>query len=203
MVEEFAMESLRFWQEDVKPITLASGEILFQQGEPAKNIFWLESGRVKLVNFAEPQMVFHYWVNGEELFGETVLFEPTYGCTAIATQSSTVIPMDKHEFLAALSKSQDLNDQYLAHLTKRFSDVKKLLTLRSIRSARDRLLHALSGQLVAGENTVSLLTSLKELAFELGISPEALSRAFAQIESEGIIQRKKGRIIFADAWLRR
>lgn len=142
-------------------------------------------------------------MNGEELFGETVLFEPTYGCTAIATQSSTVIPMDKHEFLAALSKSQDLNDQYLAHLTKRFSDVKKLLTLRSIRSARDRLLHALSGQLVAGENTVSLLISLKELALELGISPEALSRAFAQIESEGIIQRKKGRIIFADAWLKR
>lgn len=194
-------ELLQFWRNNTKPIVLNAQEILFQQGEQAKSLFWLETGRLKLVSFAEPQMVFHYWVNAGELFAETVLFEVTYGCTAIAIQSSSIILIDRHEFLCALRKSEELNNAYLNHLTKRFSDVKQLLTLRSIRSARDRLLHYLFQHLPPGENSVLLSTSLKELAMELGISPEALSRTFAEIESEGMIQRKKGVIIFDDTWL--
>jgi hypothetical protein len=45
------------------------------------------------------------------------------------------------------------------------------MTLRSLRSARDRLLHFLRRRLDTSGNTVALPMSLKELALALGISP--------------------------------
>jgi len=36
---------------------LVKGQILFQQGEAAQAIYWVKSGRVKLISFTEQQMI--------------------------------------------------------------------------------------------------------------------------------------------------
>lgn len=181
-------------------LEVAKGQILFQQQEPAQNIFWVESGRLKLVSFAEEQMITHYSVGADESFAETALYCDIYACTAIAEQTSRVIAIPKQVFLEVLRQSPTLFEQYLTHLTYRFAAVKRLLELRSIRSARDRLLHYLSYQRQPGQLTVPLTQSLKSLAVELGLSPEVLSRTFTQLESEGILSRKKGSITFNSDW---
>ncbi|HIK13810.1 MAG TPA: Crp/Fnr family transcriptional regulator [Leptolyngbyaceae cyanobacterium M33_DOE_097] len=180
---------------------LVKGQILFQQGEAAQAIFWVKSGRVKLISFTEQQMITHYTVNPGESFAETALYFDTYACTAIAEQAAQVIAIPKHIFLDALRQSPHLSEQYLAHLTHRFAAVKRLLELRSIRSARDRVLHYFVQQLQPGESTVPLTRSLKVLAAELGLSPEALSRTLSQLEAEGVLSRKKGSILFKEEWL--
>lgn len=159
---------------------IAKDQILFQQGEPTKAIFWVESGRLRLVSFTSQQMITHYLVNPGESFAETALYFDTSGCTAIAEQASQVVAIPKQAFLEALKQFPTLSEQYLAHLTQRFSELKKLLELRSIRSAHDRLLHYLYHQLPPGQLTVPLKQSIKSLAIELGLSPEVLSRTFTQ-----------------------
>jgi len=181
---------------------LSKNQLLFQQGEPTEGIFWVESGRIKLLSFTDQQIITHYLVNAGESFAEASLYFDTYACTAIAEQSSRVMAIPKQVFLEALRQSPDLSERYLAHLTHRFATVKRLLELRSIRSARERLLHYLFQQRQPGQLTVPLKQSLKTLAIELGLSPEVLSRTFAQLESEEVLSRKKGSILFNEEWLR-
>lgn len=180
---------------------LATGQILFQQGEPTEFIFWVNSGQLKLVSFTEQQMITYYTVGAGESFAETALNTEAYSCTAIAEQPARVLAVPKHEFLEALQRSPHLCKQYVCHLSQRFEAVKQLLELRSIRSARDRLLHYLTQQRQPGQSTIPLTMPLKGLAANLGMSPEVLSRTFRQLESEQVVSRKKGSVTFTADWL--
>ena len=86
-------------------------------------------------------------------------------------------------------------------MTHRFYAVKSLLELRSITSARDRLLHYLIGRLDPGQQTVTLDKPLKAVASELALTPEALSRLLSRLESEGAITRQRRLITFSPEWL--
>ena len=53
---------------------IAANQILFQQGEPTQAIYWVESGRLKLVSFTDERMIIHYCVGIGESFAETAGF---------------------------------------------------------------------------------------------------------------------------------
>ncbi|MEB3358026.1 MAG: Crp/Fnr family transcriptional regulator [Synechococcales bacterium] len=180
---------------------LNAGQILVQQGEAAHHLYWVASGQLRLVSFVNQQMITHYFVEAGELFGESTLHFPTYGCTAIAEVPSEVIAIPKQAFINALRQSPALSERYLESLTRRFHAVKSLLELRSIRSARDRLLQYLLQRLPSGETTVILEKPLRAIASELALTPEALSRLLSRLQAEGIISRKKRSISFSQDWL--
>ncbi len=173
---------------------LVAGQLLVQQGEPAQSIYFVESGRIRLVSFTDTQIITHYFVDAGESFSETALFSETYACTAIAEIDSRISSIPKPDFLEALSVSSELTDAYIRQLTQRFITVKTLLELRSIHSARERIMRYLVLHVQPDGVTVNLLRSLKDWASELGLSPEAVSRILNQLQDEGRIRRKKGKI---------
>lgn len=181
--------------------SLAAGQILVQQGEAAEQLFWVESGRLRLVSFVGQQMITHYFVEAGELFGESALYVHSYGCTAIAESPSTVVAIPKEGFAHALQQSPALSQCYRASLTHRFQAVKALLELRSIHSARNRLLHYLRRRLPPNQSTVTLEKPMKAIASELALTPEGLSRLLSRLQAEGIINRKKRSISLAQQWL--
>jgi DNA-binding Lrp family transcriptional regulator len=73
---------------------------------------------------------------------------------------------------------------------------KTLITTRGIPSARDRVLHYLQIAAQPDRTTVTLERPLKEIAQEIGISPESLSRALRELQQEGMITRSRKRIMF-------
>ncbi|NJO73680.1 MAG: Crp/Fnr family transcriptional regulator [Leptolyngbyaceae cyanobacterium RM1_406_9] len=176
-------------------------ELLLQQGEPANYLYWVKSGRIRLVSFVNHQMVTHYFVEAGELFGESALYIPTYGCSAIAETISEVIAIPVEDFATALKEHSSLAETYLATLTHRLYAVKSLLELRSISNGYGRLLHYLTNQLEPGRDTVILNKSLRDIASELALTPEALSRLLSRLQREGVINRKKRSITFSQDWL--
>lgn len=181
--------------------SLAKGEILLQQGETATFIYLVMQGQMRLVSFVNQQMVTHYFVSAGELLGESALYIPNYACTAIAEITSEVLAIPVAELTAALKTNPALSERYLAHLTQRFYTVKSLLELRSIHSARDRLLRYLMPRLTAGQDTVTLDKPLRAIASELALTPEALSRLLTRLETEGLISRQRRKITFSQEWL--
>jgi CRP/FNR family transcriptional regulator, dissimilatory nitrate respiration regulator len=180
---------------------LSPGQILVHQGEKANSLFWVASGQVRLASFLKHQMITYYFVKPGDLFGESTLHFDTYGCTAIAETPSEVIAIPKVPFTQALQKSPELTQRYLDSLTYRFHTLKSLLELRSINSARDRLLHYVMQRLPEGETTLALDKPLKEVASELALTPEGLSRLLARLEAEGTITRKRRSITLSQEWL--
>lgn len=180
---------------------LANGQILSQQGEQAQSLFFVASGQLRLVSFVKQQMITHYFVEAGDWFGESALHFDTYGCTAIAERPSEVIAVPATAFAEALQQSPELSEHYLASLTQRFHSVKTLLELRSIHSARDRLLHYLMQRRPPGNTSVTLNKPLKAIASEMALTPEGLSRLLARLQADGIISRKKRSITFSQEWL--
>ena len=176
-------------------------QIIFQQGETADSIYFLIDGRVRLASFTEERIINHYFVSAGESFAETALFSDTYFCTAIADMPSRLAIVDKETFHRAIAKMPDLANVYMNQLTARFQTVKTLLELRSIRSARERILQYLIRQVEPNNRTIVLRSSLKNLAIELGLSSEALSRTLSHLQTEGVISRKQRSITLNEDWL--
>ncbi len=180
---------------------IATKQILFQQGETADAIYFLLSGQIRLASFTEERIIIHQFVEPEESFAETGLFSETYFCTAIANKASRVVAIDKELVRQALRDDPDFATVYMNQLTYRYENIKTLLELRSIRSARERFLQYLFRQLEHNGRTVILKRPLKDLAAELGLSAEALSRTVTLLQSEGVITRKSRAITLNEDWI--
>ncbi len=176
---------------------LAVGEILFTQGEPSEAIFVVELGCILLMNYTDHgQQINHYSVRAGEMFAELVLFKDSYVCSAIASAPSRVLVLPKSAFLRALNPTTDLAAMFMAQLAKRLHESKLLLDLRSIRSAPQRVLHYLRLMSPAPDQTIVLDRPLKEIAYDLGLTPESLSRALKHLQGAGAITRKQRQITF-------
>ncbi|HEY9641572.1 MAG TPA: Crp/Fnr family transcriptional regulator [Coleofasciculaceae cyanobacterium] len=184
---------------DLQPLIeyreLATGQTLFHKGELTQFAFWLESGQLGLLHYtADGQAVNHYRVRHGESFAEVALFINVYDCTAMAEVPSRVALLPKQAVLEALRQHPDLAEAMMKQLAWRLHQIKMLLELRSIRSARDRVLHYL--RLSADQLSVRFDQPLRKIAEDLALTPEALSRALAQLEEEGVIVRHRRMVQF-------
>jgi CRP/FNR family transcriptional regulator, dissimilatory nitrate respiration regulator len=165
-------------------LTLLQGTIAYRD---------LGNGQIRLAHFTQDGTAIpHYDVVAGESFAEAALFNEIYDCAAIAEMPSRVMVLPKEILLKTLEQQPALAMGVMAKLAKRAYDTKVLLTLRSIRSPRDRVLNYL--HLVAQSNRVNLNRSFKDIAEEIGIAPEVFSRALSRLEKEGVISRNRRNI---------
>lgn len=178
---------------------LAAGEILFSQNDLATAIFAVESGRVSLIQYTEAgKTVNHYSVMAGEYFAEVALFNEVYICTVIAETPSRIVSFPKQLFLTTLEQDPELATAFIEQLARRLHYTKLLLELRGIRSARERVLHYLRVMAPPNEKTVSLDRPLKQIAGDIGISPEVFSRTLTQLQNERLITRVRRHITLND-----
>ncbi len=169
---------------------LVAGQVLFYHRDPAEYIFALEVGRIRLVRYTnEGNLVVFQIVRAKESFAESALFSELYHCNAIVEIPSRVIAYPKSLVAEALENNPDLALNLLRRFDHKSQSLKQLLELRSIRSARDRLLQYLLFTTSPGETRISFDRSYKDIASELGLSPETLYRTLAELEREEIIAR--------------
>ena len=180
--------------------SLHSGQILFQQNDNSEAVFFLQKGQIRLVNFIGDQVVNNYFVKPGESFAESAPFHDTYLCTAIADQPSEVIAVPKKIFLETLHQDFDVCKSFMRQLVYRFDSTQKVLTLRSIRSARERVLQYLNLHCEPTQMTVELDRPLKDIASELGMVPEVLSRTLTKLKKDGVIKRDKKRIYLSKSY---
>jgi CRP/FNR family transcriptional regulator, dissimilatory nitrate respiration regulator len=172
---------------------LSTGETLFQQGDSASSFFIVETGRIKLLRYTNDDKVvtFHVAEQGHSL-GEIALYSQTYPCSAVAEVPSRVIAYPKEPLLSAMRDNPELAEDFMAMLVQKIQDLKLRIELRDIRAAHERLLRYL--RYLAQSNSESVVNvdrPLKEIAAELGLTPETLSRALARLEREGKIARTR------------
>lgn len=174
---------------------LVAGQVLFHQRNQASAIFAVDIGRLRLTRYTSEGrlVVFHVARAGDNL-AESALFSDIYNCDAVAEIPSRVISYPKQLLLTVLHDYPDLAASYMGRLASKSQSLKDRLELRSILSARERALQYLLHTLQPGETTANFDRLLKDVAIELGLSPEAFYRTLAQLEREGIIRRTERQI---------
>ncbi|WP_404420229.1 Crp/Fnr family transcriptional regulator [Nibricoccus sp. IMCC34717] len=173
--------------------SLAKGEILFREGERSDGFFVVRTGTVsvsKITPDGREQVICVF--REPESFAEVTLATiETYPANATALEPSQVIVVHKGPFLDLIRRQPELALRMLAsmsvhlkHLVQSLQDLKG--TQIEYRLADWLLRH--SPAAAAGCPTrFELPISKRNLASQLGVTSETLSRTFARFRSEGII----------------
>lgn len=179
---------------------LLAGETLFNQEEEASTFYVITSGRIKLIRYLDRGKVSTLEiVRVKGMLAEIALFADVYPCTAIAEIDSQVIAYPKDELLAVLRSDPDLAEDFMMMLVNKIQSLKFRLELRDIRIAHERVLRYLQHLVnFPEETTVILDRPLKDIAGDLGFTPETLSRALIKLETDGAIVRQERIITLFD-----
>lgn len=176
---------------------LEPDQSLFEQGRPAERFFLLRSGLVKLSRLspAGDEKVIEL-VQAGQTFGEALMFvdKPiAYPVTARAIEPSEVLGFDIRSFLALLKASPATCLAMLAGMSRRMHALVEEIDRLALQSATARLADFLLSS--AQDGKVALRTPKNVLASRLSIQPETLSRIFARLSAEGVVEVQGAQIV--------
>ncbi len=173
---------------------LETGAALFRRGDLVRDVFIVESGRLRLLRHTvEGVRLTLQSARTGDMLAEASLFATRYHCDAVADGPCAVRVYARRTILDALDVRPELARSVMAALAGQVIDLRTRLELRNIRSARDRVWHYLSLSADA-RREVAMTGPLKDMAEALGLTPEVLYRTLAALERDGLIGREAGMI---------
>jgi CRP/FNR family transcriptional regulator, dissimilatory nitrate respiration regulator len=174
--------------------TLAKGEILFREREPAEGFYVVRTGAVSVFRVApdgREQIICVF--RPPESFAEVALATvETYPANAAALEPSQVILVRRAPFRDLICRKPELAlrmlvsmSVHLRHLVQTLHDFKG----RQIEARlADWLLHQSPAAVAGCPAVIELAVTKKVLAGQLGVTSETLSRTFARFRDEGLIK---------------
>lgn len=195
------------------------GQTIFLQGEPAKAIFIVLQGWVKLYRIAPSgaEAVVGVFTKGRS-FGEAAAFRgDVYPVSAEAVTQCTLIRIEAEDYLRRIRETPDtaisLLSATFAHLHNLVAQIEALKARTGAQRVAEFLCELCECEM--GSCEVVLPYDKILIAGRLGMKPESLSRAFARLKSEGVtVKQNRAKIddivhlrVYAEedpaqAWLR-
>jgi CRP/FNR family transcriptional regulator, cyclic AMP receptor protein len=123
----------------------ARSAVVFSQGDPATEVFYLQHGSVKLSVLSRTgKEAVVAILNPGDFFGEGCLAgQPRRMATASALSVSTVLVVDKTKMLEMLHSQPTLADRFLSHMLTRNIRIEEDLVDQLFNSSEKRLARAL------------------------------------------------------------
>jgi len=186
----------RMWLSRVK-----RRQILYSEGNRAVQLFALRSGAVKLVTYdAGGREHVTSILQSGDLFGFEALFGEAYLTGAEALSDSEICVASHEELRDMLAAAPNLALDFARYLHRQLVQARERQAFLGVLGARARLagylLHRLAGRPDAA--TVSNDLTLDELGGLLGLAPETVCRALAELRSRGVIETGKAQIEVRD-----
>jgi CRP-like cAMP-binding protein len=180
--------------------SLATGELLFRQGDRAAAIYKVENGRLRLIRrTVDDHLVILHTARRGEFFAEASLFAEAYHCDAVAAAQSRVRVYSKAIMMEALRTNPALAEAFMARLAHQLQELRARMELRNIRSARERVLQYLRLRAGTHGRSIAVEGQLQDIAAEIGMSREALYRTLAALEAEGHLTRTETEILLQNS----
>lgn len=168
------------------------GEMIFHQGDTGIGFFVIRSGRVKVFKLSPDgkEQILHIFGEREHFAEVPALDGDCFPASAAAIEPSTVLFFPREPFLQLLEEQPSLTINLLksfARHLRHFSGLVDNLALREVPARLANYLLSLSEQANYAE-TIELDLSKGQLAARLGTIPETLSRVFAKLTNDGLIE---------------
>ena len=191
-------DDLAFIAERISAHDFRKGEQIFAEGEPCQGLYIVYKGQVRVYKLSAEgrEQVLRNFKAGQS-FNEVAVFDggpnpahadATTPSTLWIISRSLILDLARTRPEMAIAIIQNLGSQ-LRHLVGLVED----LSLRHISARLARLLL----DTAAGGPDAQKLTQ-QEMAAQLGTVREMVARALKQLESRGLIEIKKGRIVIVD-----
>jgi CRP/FNR family transcriptional regulator len=182
--------------------TYHRGESIFFEGDPGHGFYMVGEGKVKIfkMSLGGKEQILHIFGEGEP-FGEVPVFHgQPFPASAEALAATKLLYFPRDKFVALVSRNPSIALNMLAVLSmrlRRFTVQIENLSLKEVPARlAGYLLYLLEEQ--GREDGVELEISKGQLASLLGTIPETLSRIFAKMTEEGLIEVVGRRINIVD-----
>lgn len=185
-----------------RPKDFATGDIIFVAGDPAKEVFLLLSGRVRIVQFSSnaEEVILRLELPGE-LIGEIAPARGGAHClTAQADQDCRTLIWDRPAFEAAAMRfpilqrnRQRIAERRIRELEDRFCEVSTATVSPRVAHALLRLLNQIGRHEVNAELQIEI--EQEEVAKMTATTVWAVNQLLAAWEKQGLVSRGRGSII--------
>ena len=177
--------------------TVAKGEYLFREHEPALGFYVVRKGIINVHRVASDgrEQVIHFFRPGESFAEAAIVSGTGYPADARALEESEVILIPKRDFIEHLHQDTNLALRMLASMSQHLRVLVSSLESLKLKDAETRLLHWLLGRCprpldeAAVEIEIGVTKAI--LASELTTRQETLSRIFAKLRDAGHLAVKQ------------
>lgn len=172
------------------PRTRSKGQMLFEQGDPARAFYIVLDGWVKVFrpSIVGDEAVFGVFTSGET-FGEAAMFiQGRYPAAAQVVEEARMIAVHAEVFRKRVLDEPNLAFQMLAAMSRHLHSLVNQVEQLQTRSSAQRLAQFLVSlaPVSVGAAVVGLPYDKSLIAHRLGMKPESLSRAFVRLRSQGV-----------------
>jgi CRP-like cAMP-binding protein len=173
-----------------------AGYTIIEQDAPAREVFHVEQGLVKLVR-TDPEggdAIVGLREAGSFLGAEAVLLEVPYSVTAISVSPCLLSRMDADTFRNRVRNSPEFSWRlHQAHSRELHAETVQRSDFASL-PAKERLLRVLgrlAGEDAGAETPGAVRLPLKQWEFArlIGVTPQYVCRLMTQLEDEGMLER--------------
>jgi len=183
---------------------LTEGQVLFEQQRPAKEIFMLESGQIKLARMSPDghEKVIDL-IDPGSTFAEAIMFSGVnvYPVTATALRPTELLCFNTAAYASILHQSTDACFAIMAQMSRRLHWYIGELDRLTLHNATFRVISYLLEQLPStdlGTSEVKLNTPKHVIASRLSITPETLSRTLSKLGNDGLIDINEHSVTLKD-----
>jgi CRP-like cAMP-binding protein len=175
---------------------LEKGQMLFREGDKPEGFYVLQTGSInvfKVTPDGREQIICVF--RPPESFAEAALVAvETYPANAVALEPSKVIVVQRTGFRDLLSRNPELSLHMLASMSVHLKHLVQTLQDYKGRQIEGRLADWLLRNAADDDPSFQLPVSKKNLAGQLGVTSETLSRTFARFRDEGLIRVEGPRV---------
>lgn len=167
--------------------TLPTDSIVFYEGDEPKYLHLLIKGRIKLykVTSSDKEVVLKFF-SDNELIGEMANFENlNYPATAQAVSEVKILKIDFYKLQEIIKTNPDFSYKIMISLIKKIKNLENKVSMQIVLDSKERV----AKYLYENESEFFKRKNI-DIAEELNISPETLSRTLRLFKDKGLIDDK-------------
>jgi CRP/FNR family transcriptional regulator, cyclic AMP receptor protein len=172
----------------------AAGDVIFEDGELAREAFLLQEGRVRLIKRVGAVERSLRVLRPGELFGESALMQGApRNSTAVALEDGIALALDQATFQQVLSGNPAVGARVLQQLIRRLRDAEDQIEILMVRDSQSKIVVALlklAQQAMGGrsDGPVGLSVSPMELSARVGLDVDTVKRNVQELRDAGYVR---------------
>ncbi|NMB00334.1 MAG: Crp/Fnr family transcriptional regulator [Firmicutes bacterium] len=173
-----------------RQVTLEKGELIYAMGDQVDSLFVIHTGLVKIYRLSDTgkEQVIRV-VKAGDFIGELSLFSHSpMGDYAETLEPCSMCVIEADSLRELMVKYPSIAFKVLEELSQRLEKTEQLLEDISLHSVERRLAQTLL-DLSNGNTEIELEMSKRDLASQMGMTGETLSRKLSSFQSQGLIEQ--------------
>ena len=173
-------------------LALRKGDSLFRQRQRPRHLYFVVGGEIVLERTGDGGDPVVLQRVRQGFVAEASLHSASYHCDAVVTSPGHAIAVPIEPLKRELASDNAFALRWIAMLNAEVRRLRAQCERMSLKGVGERLLHLVATEGVDG--VLPIGSGLKSLATELAVSHEALYRAVAALEKDGVLARDAGRL---------